>query len=135
MTIAISQIRGISEELVDRLKLLGILTSDHLLDAARTPIGRLALAEELGVSTRVIMDLAHRADLARVKGIGRVFSGMLEHAGVDTVRELANRRPDNLYHRLAEINTDRRLAGRMPTRRAVEKWVAQARDLPRLLED
>ena len=47
--------------------------------------------------------MANRADLARVRGVGGVFSDLLEHAGVDTVREFAIRRPDNLYANLVEI--------------------------------
>ena len=67
-------------------------------------------------------------------GIGGVFSDLLEHAGVDTVKELATRRPDNLYTTLIETNAGKRFAGRAPTRNAVESWVAQAKKLPPVLE-
>lgn len=134
MAVLISKLRGLSYELETKLQEHGIRTSDDLLEIARTPAGRKDLAEFVGVKVSVILELANRADLARVKGIGGVFSDLLEHAGVDTVKELAKRRPDNLYAKLVEINTQKKLAGRAPTRNAVEAWVAQAKQLPGVLE-
>jgi predicted flap endonuclease-1-like 5' DNA nuclease len=134
MATLIGKLRGLSYELETKLRERGIRTSDQLLDAARTPAGRKELAAYAGVEVRAILELANRADLARVKGIGGVFSDLLEHAGVDTVKELATRRPDNLYARLVEINAQERLAGRAPTRNAVQAWVAYAKELPPLLE-
>jgi predicted flap endonuclease-1-like 5' DNA nuclease len=134
MATLIGKLRGLSYELETKMRERGIRTSDQLLDAARTPAGRKELAAYAGVETQTILELANRADLARVKGIGGVFSDLLEHAGVDTVKELATRRPDNLYARLVEINAQERLAGRAPTRNAVQAWVAYARELPPVLE-
>ena len=45
----------------------------------------------LGVPSHVL-ELINRADLARVKGIGSIYANMLEVAGVDTVKELAQRK-------------------------------------------
>ena len=87
----------------------------------------------MGVEAPVILELANRADLARVKGIGKVFSDLLEQAGVDSVKELANWRPDHLHAKLVEVNTQK-LAGRAPNLKVVEKWVAQAQKLPKTLE-
>ena len=86
------------------------------------------------MGSRAILELANRADLARVRGIGGVFSDLLEQAGVDTVKELATRSPDNLHAKLLEMNAQRRLAGRAPTLDMVKDWVAQAKELPKLLE-
>ena len=134
MTISIGKLKGMSTELEAKLKERGIYNSDQLLEAARTPSGRQALAEQVGVESRAILELANRADLARVRGIGGVFSNLLEQAGVDTVKELATRRPDNLHAKLLEINAQKRLAGRAPTLDMVKDWVAQAKELPKLLE-
>ena len=134
MATLIGKLRGLSYELEIKFRERGIRTSDQLLDITRTPAGRKELAAYAGVEARAILELANRADLARVKGIGGVFSDLLEHAGVDTVKELATRRPDNLYARLVEINAQERLAGRAPTRNAVQAWVAYAKELPPLLE-
>jgi predicted flap endonuclease-1-like 5' DNA nuclease len=134
MGIPTYRLRGLSSTLQEKLRAMGILNSDQLLDATRTPSGRKALAAQVGADPRLILDLANRADLARVKGVGGVFSDLLEQAGVDTVKELAVRRADNLYAKLAETNADEKVAGRLPTEKAVQSWVAQAKALPKLLE-
>jgi predicted flap endonuclease-1-like 5' DNA nuclease len=135
MAVLISKLRGLPYELETELQKRGIRTSDDFLEVARTPAGRRALADDLNVEAHIILELANRADLARVKGIGGVFSDLLEQTGVDTVKELAKRRPDNLYTKLVEINAHKKLAGRAPTRNAVAAWVAHAKELPPILED
>jgi predicted flap endonuclease-1-like 5' DNA nuclease len=80
------------------------------------------------------LELANRADLARVKGVSGVYSDLLESAGVDTVKELATRRPDNLHAKLLEINEKEKLTERVPTAAAVESWIGQAKELPKILK-
>jgi predicted flap endonuclease-1-like 5' DNA nuclease len=77
-----------------------------------------------------VLELANRADLARIRGIAGVFGDLLEHAGVDTVRELATRNPDNLHAALVETNEREHVAGRLPNAAMVADWVAQAKELP-----
>jgi len=50
------------------------------------------------------MNWVNRADLARVKGVGSEYADLLENSGVDTVPELAQRNPSNLYHKMIEVN-------------------------------
>jgi predicted flap endonuclease-1-like 5' DNA nuclease len=71
--------------------------------------------------------------LSRVKGVAGVYSDLLEQAGVDTVKELAGRRPDNLHAKMVEVNKEKNLTGRLPTSEMVESWVAQAKELPKFL--
>lgn len=134
MTVSIKKLRGITSQMEAALKANGIYNSDQFLMAARNPAGRQTLAGAIGVAARDVLELANRADLARVRGIGGVFSDLLENAGVDTVRELAARRPDNLYAKLVETNAVQHVAGRAPTMNAVKDWVAQAKNLTGVLE-
>ncbi|MBN1641788.1 MAG: DUF4332 domain-containing protein [Anaerolineae bacterium] len=134
MATIIDQLRGVNHELASKLRRHGISNSDQLLEAVRTPAARKELAEALGIELGAVLELANRADLARVKGIGGVFSDLLEYAGVDTVRELAMRRPDNLRAKMIEVNGEHELSGRIPSFRMVEGWVEQAKSLPRVLE-
>jgi len=73
-------------------------------------------------------------DLFRVKGIGQEYSDLLEAAGVDTVVELGTRKPENLYEKLVEVNTAKKLVRKLPTAEAVKDWVEQAKKLPRKVE-
>jgi len=134
MAISIGKLRGMTGMLQGGLQEFGVRDSAQLLEAVRTPADRKELAEKVGVEARTILELANRADLARVRGIAGVFSDLLEHAGVDTVKELATRNPDNLHAKLREVNARERLAGRTPSLNMVADWVAQAKELPRWLE-
>jgi predicted flap endonuclease-1-like 5' DNA nuclease len=134
MRVRAAEIRGITAESVDFLKGRGITHSDHLLEAARNPEDRRNLADAMRVPPAHVLELANRADLARIKGIGLVFSDLLENAGVDTVKELAHRVPENLHAKLVQINTEQKLAGRMPRLEEVQDWVNQAKELPKILE-
>lgn len=134
MTMELKELIGMTGEIETALKEAGIHNSDQLLDAAKTPKQRQILAQRLGVASRDLLELANRADLARIKGIGSAYSNLLEKAGVDTVKELATRRPDNLHKKVLEINEQERLVKQPPTLAQVEQWIEQAKQLPKVLE-
>ncbi|HET20134.1 MAG TPA: DUF4332 domain-containing protein [Chromatiales bacterium] len=129
MTISIKELRGMKDELAAHLAEMAIRDSAQLLEAATTPARRKDLAEAAGVDTRVILELANRADLSRIKGVAGVFSDLLEAAGVDTVKELATRRADNLHARIVEVNAAEQRAARLPTLEDVQGWIDQAKAL------
>lgn len=134
MAISISTLRGLSQDTEARLRARGISNSDQLLEAARTPAGRQALAQQIGVEPRAVLELANRADLARIRGVAGIFGDLLEHAGVDTVKELATRNAANLHRALVETNAREQLAGRQPNAETVAGWVAQAKALSPIIE-
>ena len=70
----------------------------------------------------------------RIKGVGEEYSDLLEAAGVDTVPELAQRNAANLHKKIEETNAERNLVRRIPTLSLVTDWVAQAKELPRVIE-
>ncbi len=74
------------------------------------------------------------ADLFRIHGVGQDFSELLEAAGVDTVPELAQRNAENLTAKMEEVNEVKKLTRRTPSLKEVEKWIAEAKTLPRELE-
>ena len=130
----IGEVEDIDTDSQAKLVGLGISTTDDFLARAATPGGRSELAGALGVTDREILKWANCADLMRVDGIGKQFADLLEEAGVDTVPELAQRSPNNLHARVVEVNTERQLSGRAPTAQEVEGWIAQARELPRVVQ-
>lgn len=111
----------------------GITTTEALLEAAGTPEQREELAAKTGIGPKLILEWANLADLFRVKGVGEEYSDLLEEAGVDTVVELAQRNPENLYAILGETNEEKLLVRRLPSLKQVQDWVAQAQRLPRIL--
>lgn len=126
-------IEGIGPVIAGKLQAAGINTTDELLERGATPAGREAIAAQTGWSTKQVLEWVNRADLMRVRGVGSEFSDLLEQAGVDTVPELAQRKPDNLAAKLAEVNEAKKLTRRTPSAAEVEKWVAHAKELGRAI--
>ena len=129
----IIDIEGIGPTYASRLKRVGINTTERLLKVAAHRQGRKDLAKLASISETLILEWVNLADLIRIKGIAAEYSDLLEESGVDTVKELRNRRPDNLYQTLVEINAKKRLVRRLPSRRAVSSWVKQAKLLPPII--
>jgi predicted flap endonuclease-1-like 5' DNA nuclease len=126
----IIEIEGIGEVFAAKLEGAGVATVEALLQQGGTPGGRKALAEKTELSTDRILEWVNRADLMRIKGVGSEYSDLLEASGVDTVKELAMRRPDNLQAKMAEVNEAKKLVRRVPTLNEVDAWVAEAKTLP-----
>ena len=82
---------------------------------------------------KLILRWTNHADLFRIKGVGPQFAELLEAAGVDTVKELRNRVPENLQPKLEEVNAEKHLVRRVPALKEVIKMIAQAKELdPRM---
>ncbi len=129
----ITEIEGIGEVYGQKLAAVGVATTEALLEKGATPQGRKALEEETGISHDMLLKWINRADLFRIKGIGEEYSDLLEAAGVDTVPELAQRNPENLYAALLAVNTEKKLVRRLPAVSQVRDWIDQAKNLPRLI--
>jgi predicted flap endonuclease-1-like 5' DNA nuclease len=125
----IERIEGIGPEFAGKLRRAGIRTANGLLKAGAQRADREALARRTGISGTLLLEWVNLADLMRIKGVGEEYSDLLEEVGVDSVRELRNRRPDNLYQALLDARA-RRLVRRMPGRSQVKDWVDQAKRLP-----
>ncbi len=127
---AIKEVEGIGETYASKLKAAGIKTVADLLERGKTPNGRKDLAESTGIIATLILKWVNMSDLFRVKGIGPEYSELLEKAGVDTVKELRNRVPENLHAKLEEANSSGRpLVRALPSLKAVESWVQAAKQL------
>ena len=130
----ISDIEGIGPKYAELLAKEGIKTVEGLLKVAAKSKDRKKLSEILQLSDKLILEWVNLADLFRIKGIGEEYSDLLEEAGVDTVPELAQRKPENLLQKLVEVNEAKKLVRRLPVLSQVEAWVKQAKDLPRIVE-
>lgn len=133
MATSLKDLRGITDAVLSALAAKDISDNETLVEAAAEPAQRKALAAECGCEPSALLELVNRADLARVKGVSGVYSDLLEEAGVDTVKELATRRPDNLHAKLLETNEAKQLTQRPPAAAQVEDWVEQAKALPKLV--
>lgn len=125
------KIEGVGPEYARKMKMLGISTTQALLERGASPQGRQEVAEMSGISEKLILEWINRADLFRIKGVGEEYSDLLENAGVDTVVELAQRNAANLFEKMVAVNHQKKLVRKLPTLAQVEGWISQAKKLPR----
>ncbi len=129
----LTEVEGIGPIYAQKLIEAGVVTTGALLDKGSTPQGRNELAEAAGISPKLILEWVNHVDLFRINGVAEEYADLLEEAGVDTVPELAQRNPANLYQKLVEVNEAKQLVRRLPTESQVAGWVAQAKELPRVI--
>ncbi len=134
MPLVIRKLKGVTPELEAKFKACGLDTAEKLFEAVVTPPQREELAVQMGVPPEVILELANRADLSRIKGIAGVYSDLLEEAGVDTVKELKARVPENLHAKLLEVNAAKNLTPKPPTLKNVQTWISLARRRRKFLQ-
>lgn len=125
----IDQIEGIGPVSAGKLGTAGIKSTDDLLKMCCDSKGRKSTAEKTGLGEKQLLKWANMADLMRISGVGEEYSELLEAAGVDTVKELRNRRADNLASKMAEVNDQKKLTRNVPSEKQVAKWVEQAKGL------
>ena len=133
MAYKIIDIEGVGEVYAAKLIAAGITKPEELLEKCAGPAGRKALADETGIADGLILKWTNHADLFRIKGVGPQFSELLEAAGVDTVKELRNRNPENLAAKVLEVNEQKHLVRRVPVVKEIIKMVNQAKELPPMM--
>lgn len=125
------EIEGIGPSYAEKLNAIGLKTTDDLLEKGSTPKERHALEQATGISGKQLLRWINMADLFRIKGVGEQYSDLLEAAGVDTVVELGQRKPENLHARLVAVNEEKNLVRQVPSAKQVEGWVEHAKTLER----
>ena len=131
----IEEVEGIGPAYAAKLADAGVTSTDDLLERGAKPGGRKALEEATGITGTLILEWVNHVDLMRIKGVGSEYSDLLEAAGVDSPAELANRNAANLAQTLQEVVAARPgIVRRVPTQSEVEGWIAQSKDLPKVVE-
>lgn len=126
----IQSIEGIGPKLAEALKRAGVRSVAGLLDAGSDKKSRSVLSQQTGIGEARILKCVNMADLFRINGVASQYAELLESAGVDTVKELQHRNPENLAIKMAQVNDAKNLVRRPPSSNVVSDWVAQAKKLP-----
>ncbi len=126
-------IESVGQASANKLRAIGINNCLELLKQGYFARGRADIAEKSGIAGKRILTWVNHVDLYRIKGVGSEYADLLEASGVDTVVELAQRNPANLFTRMNEVNVEKKLVRKLPTQSQVQDWVAQAKGLPRII--
>jgi predicted flap endonuclease-1-like 5' DNA nuclease len=129
MSYKIVDIEGVGEVYAQKLEAAGIAKVEDLLEKCAAPKGRKELAEQTGISEKLILRWTNHADLFRINGVGPQFAELLEAAGVDTVKEFRHRVAENLVPKMEEVNNQKNLVNRVPSVKEVQKMIDQAKEM------
>ena len=130
----IIEVEGIGPAYAEKLGAAGVATTDDLLEKGGTANGRDKLAAATGITGKLILEWVNHADLMRLNGVGSEYADLLEAAGVDSCAELAQRNAANLAITLQEVVAARpTIVRRTPSEETVAGWIAQAKDLPKVV--
>ena len=126
----IEQLPGLSQEEQSQLQNCGIITTLELWKQGKNTEARLVLASKLQVNIQHINKWLALADLARIPSIGTEYCGLLLHAGVISVAQLAEIPTHRLHRqvmRLQVATLQRR--DLCPAIELVQQWSQQAKTL------
>ena len=127
-------VEGIAGVYAAKLRASGVKTTGALLEMGATARGRQEIEAKSGISHKLILRWVNQCDLCRIRGVGQDYAELLEVSGVDTVPELAQRKAQALRARMTEANARRRCVRQLPALKAVERWIQQAKSLPRVVK-
>ena len=129
----VEYIEGIGPAKGAKLRGVGIITVLDLMVEGATRRGRKNISDRSGLTVSEVLTWVNHVDLFRIKGVAEEYADLLEQSGVDTVVELAQRNPNNLFKRMNDINQEKQLVRRTPHLSEVQSWVEQAKNLKRLI--
>lgn len=130
MSYPLTDIEGIDADVVAILKTVRIRSTESLLEAASTVKARKVLAIKTGFDEKQLLCWANVADRMRIRGISKEYSGLLQAAGVDTVKELKYRNPANLAKAMKEVNRRHKMVRLLPSEKVILRWIGHAKTLP-----
>ena len=131
----IEDVEGIGPVYGGKLTGAGIATTDDLLERGAKPAGRQAIEAATGIEHALILEWVNHVDLMRIRGVGSEYSDLLEAAGVDSPAELAQRNAATLASTVQEVVAARpSIVRRIPSESELADWIAQSKDLPKVVE-
>lgn len=128
----IEQLPGVSDRHQAQLKQCGITTTGKLLRTASTPEAKLSLAHQLGIPIQYVNKWVALAELALIPTVGCEYCGLLLHAGIASVKLLAQMPVHKIHHQVLRVQVAMMQRQDLcPTPDRVALWVQQAKLLVR----
>lgn len=126
----IHQLPGLSSDNCSQLLECGITTTRQLLQVANTPPTKQALASKLQIHTQYVHKWVALAELASIPSVGCQHCGLLLHAGVASVAQLAQIPVHRLHQQILRMQVAMMQRRDLcPSVDEVQEWVVQAKML------
>jgi len=124
----IIEIEGIGKKYGKILEKAGVFKVENLLSLGTNEIKD--LKEKTKISEKLIDKWAEHADLMRIGGVGPEYADMLNQIGIDSVKEFAQRNPQNTLDRIIELDKKKPDVFRKPPNLTeIEDWISQAKKI------
>ena len=126
---SIDSINGMTHIEATKLRRARVRTTVTFLQIASSRSGRALLTKETGISSPKLLHWAKRAELMKIRDLGRDYSDLLEAVGVESVSELKRRNPESLHESMSAINNRQEIVDRMPSLKRIAKWIEESKDI------
>lgn len=126
----IAQLPGLTPEQRSQLHAAGIESTQQLLERLVCANAPGAIAGQLGLREQLIRKWGAMSDLARVPSVGCQFCGLILHAGIASVEQLAGTPAPRLHRQIVRLHVawmQRRDTA--PSLATVRTWIQEARSL------
>ena len=126
---AIDSINGMTHTEATKLRRARVRTTVTFLQIASTRSGRALLTKETGITSPKLLHWAKRAELMKIKNLGRDYADLLEAVGVESVAHLKRRNPESLHEMMHNTNQIKSIVDRMPSLKRVASWIDDSKDI------
>ncbi|MEH1868522.1 MAG: DUF4332 domain-containing protein [Nostoc sp.] len=124
----IEQLPGLSHEEQSQLQNCGISSTVALVRQGKTLEARLALANKLQIHLQYVNKWMALADLARIPSVGIQYCGLLLHAGIGSVTQLAQTPTHRLHQQIMRLQVaTMQRRDLCPAIELVQQWSQQAK--------
>lgn len=125
---SIDRLPGLMPQEQELLKSNNITDTKVLLNQTRTSNSRLVLANQLKMNLKQINKLVALADLARLPSVGYRYCGLLLHAGMISVTQVAQTPFHRLHRQIVRLQVATlQRKDLSPPVEEVRRWVEEAR--------
>tara|TARA_B100001029_G_scaffold144910_1_gene125067 strand:- start:1693 stop:2097 length:405 start_codon:yes stop_codon:yes gene_type:complete len=126
---SIDSINGMTHTEATKLRRARVRTTVTFLQIASTRSGRALLTKETGITSPKLLHWAKRAELMKIKNLGRDYADLLEAVGVESVTDLKRRNPESLHEMMNNANQAKKIVDRMPSLKRVANWIDDSKDI------
>lgn len=124
----LSQLPGLSEADAAAWETIGIVNTAQLLQAGQTPQQQNALATQLKLPRQQVRKWIAIAHLAQLPAVGCTHCGLLLHAGIVSIPQLAQTSAPKLHATLMRFQVAQfQRRDLCPTLEEIQSWIGQAR--------
>lgn len=125
----LSSIQTIRPEHVKKLNSLNIRTLNQLLVAASTRDGVKEINQKTGIYSKLIDQWVQLADFSRLQGLRTEYIKLLTAAGIDRVKKLVEKEPNDLYKEIRDVNLELNIVEAPPSTGMLARWIRQASEI------